>query len=902
MRKKKQKQAAKRLTPQASGTPPVPAHAVESAVPAPTRTLDTDLAVAKEMIARQAWGELLALGQGEAAEFPVPERERAARWLLRVQILAVTEGGNLTYYDTEGDARTVLVGCLRETARITPRLHETWPFGFNLYLQIYASDVTHHVELYRVLLSACSNNPDIGLLARLRAELRALVSPEEEDAMTREEMQLVLSLGDLRKTVDELCVKLLGRADLTAQQHAWLQLLRTELAMDVAPPWESQQAAAPLRAFAAPSAEAIAAARAGEDGEYMGCPLTVPGWAFLYELASESRAQYPDLLSRYIPDTGCVAAEALKMLARCAADDGPGADQWLRQGVRLLMAFARDKTDWFDSSLLVVLPDGAQLLHFGGPALYAPHTVPELLLQLAEQVPDGHPRADELMCLYRVYAARDQFETLDADTENDLLMPGLEWLCLQEVEFQYMAGEVLYPSADRAILFLGALVRALQVDARLPGGYYAGDLEGEDWSAKDGASVLDALDRLAPLRARMEPELSRAWIGKVKELFASLSHIKNAAVQARALQLARVFEPDLVSAKAFFCLGYLEQQPLGDPHRALDFYLRYLAGAKEPGTAAPKNARILWHAIDRAQMLAPFITQLEAALPGHPHAPTVGALLKDARERYEALMSREQYLKTAVNRWPSLTAPARKLLGVLAVVDKFSGYDQLGQFAGMEEKWARIHYEKLVKEGMVLEEKNGTFSINPHLVPLIEREGQHAVVGRIVRSQGTSAAKQVFNSQREFTIYQVMLQLCPNQLVFPNCSLQSVMSYERMKELVNDDDFGYYLRASVDIVVVSSTTYLPMLAIEVDSVWHDTERQQVNDGKKDRLFAAAGIPFMRLQPVGNPSENVIRGQVAQHLDELVRALRLDMPGYEQARGLLEDLSGATMQDRLNQTV
>ena len=149
----------------------------------------------------------------------------------------------------------------------------------------------------------------------------------------------------------------------------------------------------------------------------------------------------------------------------------------------------------------------------------------------------------------------------------------------------------------------------------------------------------------------------------------------------------------------------------------------------------------------------------------------------------------------------------------------------------------------------------------------------------------------MFNSQREFTIYQMLVQLCPNHLVFPNCSLQSVMSYERMKELVSEDDFGYYLRASVDIVVVSSTTYLPMLAIEVDSVWHDTERQQRNDDKKDRLFASAGIPFMRLRPVGSPSENTIRAQVAEHVDELVRSLRADLPGYDQARGLLEDLSG-----------
>jgi hypothetical protein len=119
------------------------------------------------------------------------------------------------------------------------------------------------------------------------------------------------------------------------------------------------------------------------------------------------------------------------------------------------------------------------------------------------------------------------------------------------------------------------------------------------------------------------------------------------------------------------------------------------------------------------------------------------------------------------------------------------------------------------------------------------------------------------------------------------------MNYDRMKDLVDQADFGYYLRASVDLVVVSSTTYLPMLAFEVDSVWHDTEKQQERDDRKDRLFAVAGIPFMRLRPVGRPSEATIRVEVAAHVDELVRSLRTDLPGFEQARALLQDIANST---------
>jgi hypothetical protein len=74
-------------------------------------------------------------------------------------------------------------------------------------------------------------------------------------------------------------------------------------------------------------------------------------------------------------------------------------------------------------------------------------------------------------------------------------------------------------------------------------------------------------------------------------------------------------------------------------------------------------------------------------------------------------------------------------------------------------------------------------------------------------------------------------------------------------------------------------------------VWHDTKQQQKNDVKKDRMFAAVGVPLMRLRPVSSPSENTVRVQVAEHIDELVRNLRDDLPGYDQARGFLEDLSG-----------
>lgn len=335
-------------------------------------------------------------------------------------------------------------------------------------------------------------------------------------------------------------------------------------------------------------------------------------------------------------------------------------------------------------------------------------------------------------------------------------------------------------------------------------------------------------------------------------------------------------------------LVYLEQV-VGDPDDALHYYLVDLDTAKNLPEVGVKNAKLLWARSENLSQVQGFVDKLQEETKTSSRADVVRQLLADAEARLAILNECDQFERTAVNRWPSLTAPARKLLGVFSSIKSYNGLTEVAKYANMDLTWAERHYDKLVEFGMLLV-TDKTLRINPHIAPLLERESQHSVIGRIIRSQGTSAVKQVFNSQREFTIYLVLVQLCPNHLVFPNCSLQSVMSFDRMKELVSEDDFGYYLRASVDIVVVSSTTFLPMLAIEVDSVWHDTERQQRNDDKKDRLFAAVGIPFMRLRPVGSPSENTVRAQVAEHVDKLVRSLRADLPGYDQARGLLEDLS------------
>jgi hypothetical protein len=189
---------------------------------------------------------------------------------------------------------------------------------------------------------------------------------------------------------------------------------------------------------------------------------------------------------------------------------------------------------------------------------------------------------------------------------------------------------------------------------------------------------------------------------------------------------------------------------------------------------------------------------------------------------------------------------------------------QLGFVATVYKEVGRV----LVSSGMLLL-RDGSYVINPAIASYVELESKHGVISRIIPEQGTDSMRQVLYGKTEISLYQIFVQRYPNHLVFPNYALSSLMDAERVKPLVSALDYDYYFKARVDAVVVSTTTYFPLL---FDGPQHNTPRRQEKDGQKDRLFATSGIPFMRLRVVGNPSAHVVRGKVAEALERLVKCL------------------------------
>ena len=234
---------------------------------------------------------------------------------------------------------------------------------------------------------------------------------------------------------------------------------------------------------------------------------------------------------------------------------------------------------------------------------------------------------------------------------------------------------------------------------------------------------------------------------------------------------------------------------------------------------------------------------------------------------------RDDFLRSAGQRWPRLDYYKKQLLCTLSLISGWRDLEHLSQLSGIEVKYLGGHLRVLMEQGMLIQDGPNNYQINPHITTLLERERQHAVVTKIIHAEGGVAFRPIFNSKMEYTVYNLLIGLFPNHLVFPNMALQTVFQYERMKELLEVDEFSYYLKALVDFCVTSTANYLPLIGFEVDSSFHDDPGQKERDEKKNHIFAVGGVPLLRLQPYGKPTPAAIRSQIIESIHELGSAIR-----------------------------
>jgi tetratricopeptide (TPR) repeat protein len=332
-------------------------------------------------------------------------------------------------------------------------------------------------------------------------------------------------------------------------------------------------------------------------------------------------------------------------------------------------------------------------------------------------------------------------------------------------------------------------------------------------------------------------------------------------------QLAKRFPDD---HDVWFDLGYLLHRNTAARAEAIEANRR--AAALNPRSYALWNLALLLEGDDDEAAINA-VEQLAEAWPEDEKLAEFLARLKTAAGKRAAVrQEREEFLQSAPGRWSQLNPYQVQLLAVARSLPGAVSREQLLRVSGMQAVWVDRHIKALAARGMLVED-GAAWRLNPHIQHLVDRDLTHAVATRIIHTDTAIAFKSVFNSRREHDLYTQVLALFPNMLVFPNMALQGVFQYKRMQELLDPQVFRYYLMASVDLCVVSSATYFPVVAFELDSVFHDDAPQMKRDEKKDTIFRVGGVPLLRLRPHGAPTRECLRQAVIDAVRELGSQLR-----------------------------
>ena len=284
---------------------------------------------------------------------------------------------------------------------------------------------------------------------------------------------------------------------------------------------------------------------------------------------------------------------------------------------------------------------------------------------------------------------------------------------------------------------------------------------------------------------------------------------------------------------------------------------------------------------DRAGASAAYHRVL-ALVPGQADAQTRLAALEKKTTRAPVVVRPDKRPKTVpgvtatpsweqqVASWNTLDGFKKQLLRLLSGRAQFASLKELSAVSGIGMHFLPGHLRKLTALGLLSADASG-YQVSPALRPVLVAPDL-TLHSRSIAPRAGDATRAVFGSLQEQRLYSALLSVFPNYLVFPNMALQVIFAYDEMKTRLDNDTFGYFLRAYVDMCIVSTVNHRPLFAIELDSTYHDTDAAQVRDARKDDIFATGGLRLLRVRADGPLTAEQLR----QELHPIIQDLNLGL--------------------------
>jgi hypothetical protein len=111
--------------------------------------------------------------------------------------------------------------------------------------------------------------------------------------------------------------------------------------------------------------------------------------------------------------------------------------------------------------------------------------------------------------------------------------------------------------------------------------------------------------------------------------------------------------------------------------------------------------------------------------------------------------------------------------------------------------------------------------------------------------------KEIFNnSPQEKELFFAARNVFPDSFLLPNSALSTIID-SKVCQFLNSTTTTFFYQSTLDLCIVNPKTFMPELFIELDSSWHDIEKNKKNDKMKDEIFQKAGLILHRLRKIEN---------------------------------------------------
>lgn len=106
----------------------------------------------------------------------------------------------------------------------------------------------------------------------------------------------------------------------------------------------------------------------------------------------------------------------------------------------------------------------------------------------------------------------------------------------------------------------------------------------------------------------------------------------------------------------------------------------------------------------------------------------------------------------------------------------------------------------------------------------------------------------LFKSKQESDFFDALRETFPTYQIYPNVATSCLLDWDLLRNDLTSEEQDYFFKSIVDFVVFDQMDqYFPKFFFEIDSVYHDFDRQKKNDRLKDAIFAKAGVQIYRLR-------------------------------------------------------